>query len=953
MKYSILRIFIYVTSVLFVVACGQADQPAAAIQSGSPSPDGAAAAASMPPTETPKADTVLTPGATVEGISEYSLPNGLKVILFPDDSAEKTTVNVTYFVGSRHEAYGETGMAHLLEHLVFRGSSKHPDIDAEFVERGATWNGTTWVDRTNYFETFPSSEENLTWALDLEADRMVNSFIRKEDLDSEMTVVRNELESGENSPFRILLQRLLSVAFDWHNYGNSTIGARADLENVPIERLQGFYRKYYQPDNAMLVVAGRFDREKTLQTIGAKFGAIPRPDRTGEMEIFPTYTRESPQDGRREVVLKRVGDVQYLMSAYHAPPGPHEDFAAIEVLANILGREPTGRLYKNLVESGEASSAGAFAWRFAEPGVLVNFVEVRKGDSLSQARETLFATINGLKDNPPTEQEVERARNQLIKNLERVYKDSQFFALSMSEWAANGDWRLFFIHRDRIKSITEADVARVVNQYLLESNVSVAEFHPVDETPPRAEIPAAPDIAALVSDYQSDEQMAEGEQFDPSPENIQQRTTVVTFDNGFKLAMLPKKNRGETVTATLNLRFGDEQSLQGWMQDADLVSNILMRGTQQRSREQIQDDLDRMKSSMSMGGDVNSMSASIQSERQYFVDVLRLLGEVLREPAFDEKEWALLKEETLANMEGQKSEPRALAPIALERHVNPQSQGHPSYSPTIDEWITMYAAADLARAKQFYADFYGATGGTMAIVGDFDPDQLLPVLKEVFADWTPRQPYARIPRPHVDVEPLRDAIETPDKANAMMMAKLNLPLRDSSADYAEMLMANYMLGGAGLHARLPRKIRTEEGLSYGVGSWLRAHGLDERGEFGSYAIFAPENGDKVQSTYLDVITNTLESGFETEEFETAKSGYLERRKVGRAQDGAIAGLLNGNLFYDRDMGYTIDLENEIATLELDQVNAALRKYVDPERISIVVAGDFEGAEQAEADEAGD
>ena len=250
----------------------------------------------------------VTKGASVEGITEYLLDNGLRVLLFPDPSKQQVTVNVTVFVGSRNEAYGETGMAHLLEHLDFKGTPDHPNIPQEFSDRGAIWNGTTWFDRTNYFETFPATEENLEWALKLEADRLVNSFISGEDLESEMTVVRNEWEAGENSPFGVLLKRSQTAAFHWHNYGNSTIGARADLENVPIERLQAFYRKYYQPDNAMLVVAGRFDEAKALESIADFFGSIPRPDRTGPNKLWPTYTEEPTQDGERMVTLRRIGD---------------------------------------------------------------------------------------------------------------------------------------------------------------------------------------------------------------------------------------------------------------------------------------------------------------------------------------------------------------------------------------------------------------------------------------------------------------------------------------------------------------------------------------------------------------------------------------------------------------------------------------------------------------------
>ena len=204
---------------------------------------------------------------TVEGISEYVLPNGLHVLLFPDPSKPKITVNITYLVGSRMEGYGETGMAHLLEHMMFKGSTKHPHVPDELTAHGASPNGTTSYDRTNYFETFQGSDENLNWALSLEADRMINSFVAEKDLKSEFSVVRNEFESGENNPSAILEERVLSTMYLWHNYGKSTIGSKEDIEKVPIKNLQAFYKKYYQPDNSVLLVAGKIDEQKTLDLV--------------------------------------------------------------------------------------------------------------------------------------------------------------------------------------------------------------------------------------------------------------------------------------------------------------------------------------------------------------------------------------------------------------------------------------------------------------------------------------------------------------------------------------------------------------------------------------------------------------------------------------------------------------------------------------------------------------
>jgi zinc protease len=890
--------------------------------------------------------------ATVEGITEYRLDNGLRVLLFPDQGKQTITVNVTYFVGSRHEAYGEKGMAHLLEHLAFKGTRKHPDIPQELTEHGARPNGTTWFDRTNYFETFAATDENLEWALDLEADRMVNSFIAKEDLESEMTVVRNEFEMGENSPFRVLMQRTMSTAFLWHNYGNSTIGARSDIESVPIERLQAFYRKYYQPDNAMLVVAGKFDVEKTLDRVVEKFGAIPKPDRTGVMKIYPTYTRDPAQDGERTVTLKRVGDTQLVMAAYHVPAGSHEDFAAVDVLAFVLGDDPSGRLYKALVEKGLAARVGAFAYQLKEPGVLLAFAEVRLEDSLDEARGAMEATIDGLLAEPATEEEVRRAKNQMLKNMELAFNDPERIALELSEWAAAGDWRLRFIYRDRLKQVTPDDVARVAAAYLLPSNRTLGLFIPVDETPPRAEIPPDPDVAELVAGYTGAEAIATGEAFDPSPANIDARTIRLEYPDGFKLALLPKETRGDNVVAIIQMRLGNEEALKGRATAGQLAAAMLMRGTKKRSRQEIQDEFDRLKAQVRIGGGATVVSARIQTVRENLPEVLALVREIFREPAFDEAEWKLLKEERLAAIESQMSEPMAIASRAFGRTLDPWPADHPDYTPTFEEELERVRAAELEEAREFWQRFYGADEVTMSVVGDFDPDEIRALCEEMFEGWKAEEPFVRIERPFRDVGPERLVFETPDKANAMMLAGLNIPMRDTDPDYPAMVLGNYMLGGGFLNSRLARRIRQEEGLSYGVGSFFDASALDERASLGAYAIFAPENGEKVERAFLEEVKKVLAEGYTAEEVEAAKQGWLQSRQVRRAQDAALASTLAGRLYLGRTMEFDVELEEKVAALTPDDIVAAMRRRIDPEKFVVVLAGDFQGAKERVQEESG-
>ena len=854
---------------------------------------------------------------------------------FPDQSQQTITVNVTYLVGSRHENYGETGMAHLLEHLVFKGTPNHPNIPQELTEHGASPNGTTWLDRTNYFETFSATEENLRWALDMESDRMVNSFIAKDDLDSEMTVVRNEFESGENSPFGVLLERIVSTAYLWHNYGKSTIGCRADIENVPIDRLQAFYRKYYQPDNAVLTVAGKFDPEKTLTMITETFGKIPKPDR-----VLPEiYTLDPVQDGERYVTLRRVGDVQFLGCAYHAAPGPHSDFAAIDVLTNVLSSQPSGRLYKAMVDGKKASQSFGWSFQLHDPGMMMFFAEVPKDKDLDEAQATMMQTLDDVVDNPPTAEEVDRAKTEILKNIEQSFTSSQRICLQLSEWIGMGDWRLLFIHRDRIKKVTPEQVLDAAQNYLIPDNRTVGRFIPTSD-PKRADIPARPDVEALVKDYKGSEVIAQGEAFDATPDNIDARTVTTNAANGMEMAFLSKKNRGEAVTLTMTLRHGTEKSLMNKGRIAEYAGDMLDKGTSTMTREELKKKLDELKASVRVGGSATSVNINVTTKREFLDDVIDLLGQMLKDPSFPQEEFDKLKEQNLAAIEQNRSEPQDMAIRAIQRHNQTWEKGHPYYNPTVDEELESYGGVTLEEAKMFYQDFIGAASATVSVVGDFDQPAIQAQLEEEFGTWTAKEKYKRIPRPFNPPKPDNLSFEAPDKANAFFIAGLPLPIGDEDADYAALTIGNFMLGGGFLNSRLATRIRQQEGLSYGVGSFFNASSQDEAGSWGAYAIYAPENAEKLEIAFKEEIERVRKEGFTAEELEAAKSGWLQSQTVARSQDRRLAGSLNSNLYNDRSMAWNKALEEKIAGLSVEQVNAAMKKHIDTDLVTIVKAGDF-------------
>ena len=885
----------------------------------------------------------LRPLRVVEGIAEFRLQNGMQVLLFPDVSSPRVTVNVTIFVGSRHEGYGEAGMAHLLEHMVFKGTPDHPDIPAELKKRGAQFNGTTWLDRTNYYETLPASDENLEFALRMEADRMINSRILGEDLASEMTVVRNEFERGENSPQRVLMQRMTSAAFDWHNYGRSTIGNRADIERVPVENLRRFYRRFYQPDNAMLVIAGKFDPPKALAMANEIFGAIPAPER----ELDKTYTEEPAQDGERTVTVRRVGDVPMAGAMYHIPAGGHPDYAAIDVLASVMASEPAGRLYESLVRRRLAASMGGFSYALHDPGQIMFLAEASEGTDGPTLLQSLVDAVETAAEKPFTGEEVERARSELLKRRELQMANSQQVAIELSDWAAQGDWRLFFLHRDRLEAVTAEDVNRVAKTYLTRNNRTAGLFEPT-EAAERISIPAAPDLAELLKDYRGRAAVVQGEEFDASPLAIEERLERADLPSGLKVTVLPRRSRGDQVNVQLTLRYGNLQSLNGQGAVAEVLPSLLNRGTTNRTRQQITDELNNYRARLSVSGRAGTLTVSVQATRENLMPVLNLMQDVLKNPAFPEEELELVREEMIAGISQQVSDPVAQAMMAATQSISPYEKGDPRYEAGMQEQLQMVREITREQLVSLYNEQLAAAVGELTIVGECDTEQVVQVVNELAKGWDSDVEFGRLPRVHVaNAKGSVTKLKTPDKPNAAYVAMMTLAMKDSHPDYAALSIGNFILGSGGLSSRLGNRVRQQDGLSYTVQSGLQPSAVDDRTSFFIFAISNPENSGKLQTAIREELDRLLRDGISEEELVAARDGYLQQQQVRRTNNGTLVQMLETYAFIGRDMNYTEAFEQQVRELTVEQVNTALRTHLDPDRLFIVMAGDFDKVESAE------
>jgi zinc protease len=882
----------------------------------------------------------LTKVRAVDGITEYHLDNGLRVLLFPDQSKPTVLVNITYLVGSRLEGYGETGMAHLLEHMMFKGTPNHKDPWKALQEHGANFNGTTWWDRTNYFEEMPSSPENLDFGLALEADRMVNSKIAPEDLAKEFSVVRNEFERTENQPDIVLEDKMMATAYEWHNYGKATIGSRSDIERVPVDNLRAFYKRYYQPDNAILIVAGKFDEKRALDLVGQYFGAIPRPAR----KLAPSWTVEPVQDGERQVTVRRNGDVSIVGLVYHGVAGADPAKVAEDAIVDILTNKPSGRLYKALVEKGLASEVSGNAYPMSEPGVMVFSAKVAKSGSVDQVRDVMTKTIESMGERPVKKEELERWRAGFFREFDLILADTAKTGVVLSEFAAMGDWRLFFLMRDRVKATTADDVMRVAKDYLKRSNRTLGLFIPTKE-PDRAPLPGMPDVAAMLKDYKGSATGEAGEAFVATVDNIEKRTTRETLPGGLKLAMLPKKTKGGQVRLVLTIRYGSEAELKGKVEAAALLPEMLLRGTRKHSFEQLKDKLDVLKAEVSAAqghgspGTINVAQIRVKTVRESLPEVIALVGEMLREPAFAKKEFENLRKEMLTKLEEQLSDPMVNASVTLMRALLPYPPDDVRYTPTLQETIDRLRKVTPAELASMHKRLWGASAAQVSIVGDFDPAAIKADIEKHIASWKSPKAYQRITLPFVASKPSDDVINTPDKEMAFVAAGQSLPLRDDDPTYPALYLFNYMAGGSP-SSRIFMRLRQKEGISYGAFSQLLAHPIEKSGFFFAGALAAPPNMDKAMAGMLAEIDGMVKGGVGAKEVADAKKSYAKSWEGRIADDDFVIGELNQGLFLDRTFAYWKDLNAKIDGLTPAAIDTAAKEFIDPAKLSKVRAGDL-------------
>ena len=883
-------------------------------------------------TETPKYI------GNVEGIKEYSLNNGMKILLIPDGSQSNMVVNIVYNVGSKDEGYGEKGMAHLLEHMLFKSTKNLGDIKKQLSDKGGVANGTTYYDRTNYYEIFPSNDENLKWAINMEADRMVNATILQSDLDKEFSVVRNEFEIGENQPTGVLMEKVFSTAYMWHNYGNSTIGSKEDIERVKAPTLRKFYEKYYQPDNATLIIAGKFDEANALKYIAENFSIIPKPTRT----LGGTYTVEPPQDGEKTVEVKRAGESKLVSAAYHTAAYADKDFAALAALGEVLTANPSGYLYKSLVETQKVSSIWVYSPEVRDPGLMYFNFDVPKDKDLNVTENLVKTELDKIADIKYTNEDLERAKSKLLKQIADNKNNTINYTISLTEIIGAGDYKLAFLYRDNVENLTVADLNRVAQKYFKSNNRTTGLFVPsANETrvEPAEFLPNQ--IASLTANYKGKALEKEVAPFEASIANLKKNLTEGVLSNGMKYGLINKEVKGDKVMANFKFLLGNEKDLAGKNQIGSFTASLLNAGTKTKTKEQIQDRLDQLKSSINTRIFGQNLIISINTYKNNFPEVMTILKDMLTNSTFPQNEITKSISEETTYLEGQLKDPQAIAGNELQRISAPYPKESVFYTPSMQEEIENSKKITRDQIVDFYQNILGANNGFGTVLGNVDAKTAVSSLENTFGKWNAKSKYTEVKPTYFETKKLDKNFITPDKENAMALGTESFKMDQKSADYPALVLANEILGSGGfLSARLPMRLREKEGISYGVGSFLDIPVSNEVASWGYYALLNPTKRDAVEKAVKEEVSKALKDGFTEDELVTNKKSYANIQKTMLGLDNTLINLVNRKLQYGVSLDEYDALQTKIQGLKLEDVNAALRKYLSLDRLTSVYAGDF-------------
>jgi zinc protease len=897
--------------------------------------------ASANPPSNVSSDTVVASSISItDGAQKTVLDNGLTVLTKEVHTAPVVSVQVWYRVGSRNEPPGENGISHQLEHMMFKGTADRPiQFGRFFSALGSQSNAFTSYDMTAYHGTV--ERDKLEAMLVLEADRMVNSLIDEAGLESEKRVVISELQGYENSPDYRLSRAVTRAAFPEHPYGLPVGGTKADVQSFTVDAVQRYYETYYTPDNAVLIITGDFDTDAVLAQIEELFGAIPK--RTGDAPAAgvipaPPEARQTP------IVLREPGSAALLNAVYPLVDIQHPDVPAIDLMDTVLSVGRSSRLYQALVETGLASDAGTYASAMIEPGWYDVFATAAPGQSIEAIDEVVLQTIEELRQQGITPEELERAKTQLKTFFVLSSQDitSQANQLGYFEIVA-GDYQYGDRYLAAIEQITAEDVQRVAQTYLDPAKRTLGFFEPT-------RLDGAPEVQGDGRTTQTTEKFDPGEPVDPAevarylpplPDTTDSSTQVLpekfTLDNGLEVLLLAdSSNPIVNLSGWVEAGSGFDAIEQAGL--ASLTADNLLNGTETTDALTIAKTLEDQGAELFFSSRREGVSIDGYALNENLPMLVQTLADVLQNATFPPDQLELSRQRALSQLQVELDDPEQLSWRVFRQTVYPE--GHPFYSVPTEASLTQLTQTDVIN---FYQTHYRPDTTVLSLVGDFDPTQVKTLLSEAFGEWQAEGDRPQLVYSEVSLPPSTTRLNQvlPGKAEAVTFMGYGSALSRQDPRFYAALVLNQIVGGDVLSSRLGGEIRDRLGLTYGIYSFFQAG--QHPGPFAIVMQTSPNDVDRAIDSTLTILRQLRDQGVTAAEIDTAKRSLISSYSVDLSAPPVLVSEILFNDVYGLGLEEIREFPAKIKAVTPDQVQQALEDLIRPDNLVIVTSGPVRGA----------
>jgi zinc protease len=870
--------------------------------------------------------------AQTAGITSYLLPNGFKIILAPYPSAANARIELLVKTGSKLEGYGETGMAHLLEHMLFKSAGKRTDIKADLTALGATWNGTTSADRTNFFETVAAEPDKVDAAIRIEADRFIRASFTKQHLLSEMTVVRNELERNDTDPNSVVMRALQQEAYAWHGYARPTLGARSDIEDAPFEVLQAFHKKHYRPDNAALIVTGNFDPQRVLALAASLFAEAKNP----AAPKITSWTREESRATTNRAELTLPAGMTLVTSGWKLPGITDRRTLALDLGSSAICDNDWGSLRKDLVLERKVAVAAMCGTQVQNDYGL--FLAKASGDKDADAEalsKALREHIEKAAAQGISQAQLERARQAELNAYETLENSHEQLASQLSQAEIAGDWRLAFWQRDMVKEVTLDEVNAALKTWLVATNRSDVLLRHADgvKSPELPKLPSPAEASKLVEGKQW---AAVAKQSDPIPSSATElaKATITLplsdiLKNGTasKAALIARKTQGERAWLVLANDYGNEAAMTGRDTACSVANNLVGFGGAGMTRDQLDAKLEALQATWS----VNLGGLSLEVPRKNFDAAVDILLAAWAAPTLPQDEFERMKAGAISNMQSSLKDPSAVASTQVGLRFDNYPANHPLKPQSLEAQLAEYQALSYADVSRCASDLAGVANVRLGLVGTVTPQDVKALAAKLAKLPVAKTPYQRIkamPAPskaEIDTTPITVAM--PEKPNASIAGSAVLALTDEADDFPALRIAIKVLGGDA-ESRIWKRLREKEGLAYGAGVSLSGNSFEPRSSITFYASAASSKADAALTSLKDELASALKDGLSEEEVARAKRTWLEERKSYLRNEKSFASSLANGLYTGHDYAWLAAYDQKISQLSREQVNAALRKWLN-------------------------